>query len=80
MAVKNWLVKKCTLTKMKFYTRARENYLSEMFNSVINKYAQNGSITARVTLLEWLVPVWIGMRAERGRFWQEKNEKQQVLL
>jgi hypothetical protein len=39
VAVKEWLVKKCTPSKMKFYTRARENYLSETFNSVISKYA-----------------------------------------
>lgn len=38
-AVKEWLTKKCTPAKMKFYTRARENYLSETFNSLINKYA-----------------------------------------
>jgi hypothetical protein len=38
-AVKAWLVKKCTPAKMKFYTRARENFLSETFNSLINKYA-----------------------------------------
>ncbi|GAQ82597.1 hypothetical protein KFL_001170010, partial [Klebsormidium nitens] len=39
LAVKQWLQKKCTPAKMKFYTRARENYLSETFNSLINKYA-----------------------------------------
>lgn len=39
VAVKDWLVKKCSLAKMKFFTRARENYMSETFNSVINKYA-----------------------------------------
>jgi hypothetical protein len=39
VAVKDWLVKKCSVAKMKFFTRARENYLSETFNSVINKYA-----------------------------------------
>jgi hypothetical protein len=39
LAVKAWLVKKASLAKMKFYTRARQNFLSETFNSVINKYA-----------------------------------------
>jgi hypothetical protein len=39
LAVKSFLQKKCTLAKMKFFTRARQNYLSETFNSVINKYA-----------------------------------------
>lgn len=32
-------MKKCTPSKMKFYTRARENFLSETLNSLINKYA-----------------------------------------
>lgn len=39
IAVKTWIVKKCSASKMKFFTRARENFLSETFNSVINKYA-----------------------------------------
>jgi hypothetical protein len=39
VALKDWLVKKCSIAKMKFFTRARENYLPETFNSVINKYA-----------------------------------------
>jgi hypothetical protein len=32
-------VKKASVAKMKFYTRARQNFLSETFNSLINKYA-----------------------------------------
>lgn len=39
VALKSWLVKKCNASKMKFFTRARENFLSDTFNSVINKYA-----------------------------------------
>jgi hypothetical protein len=39
IAVKAWLEKKCTLAKLKHYTRARESFLSETFHSVINKYA-----------------------------------------
>jgi hypothetical protein len=39
VAVKQWLQKKCTVAKMKHYTRARESFLSEIFHSVINKYA-----------------------------------------
>jgi hypothetical protein len=39
VAVKTWIVKKCSASKMKFFTRARENFLSKTFNSVINKYA-----------------------------------------
>jgi hypothetical protein len=38
-AVKTWLVKKCTPAKMKLYTRACENFFSETFNSLIDKYA-----------------------------------------
>lgn len=39
LALKEWPIKKCTPAKMKFYTRSRQNYLSETFNSLINKYA-----------------------------------------
>jgi hypothetical protein len=39
IAVKAWLEKKCTLSKLKHYSRARENFLSETFHSVTNKYA-----------------------------------------
>lgn len=38
-AVSAWLKAKITPAKMKHYTRARENFLSETFHSVINKYA-----------------------------------------
>lgn len=39
LAIKAFLQKRCTPAKMRFYTRARQNYLSETFNSVINKFA-----------------------------------------
>ncbi|KAL3701628.1 hypothetical protein R1sor_019650 [Riccia sorocarpa] len=38
-AVIKFLEKHITPAKMRFYTRARENFLSETFHSVINKYA-----------------------------------------
>ncbi|KAL3693226.1 hypothetical protein R1sor_006877 [Riccia sorocarpa] len=39
IALVNFLEKHITPAKMRFYTRARENFLSETFHSVINKYA-----------------------------------------
>jgi hypothetical protein len=39
IAMKQWLMKHITENKFVFYTRARENYLSESFHSLINKYA-----------------------------------------
>jgi hypothetical protein len=38
-ALVTWLDRNITVGKMKFYVRARENYLSETFHSLINKYA-----------------------------------------
>ncbi|KAL3684137.1 hypothetical protein R1sor_002159 [Riccia sorocarpa] len=38
-AVKDFMKKYITESKMKFYLRARENYISETFHSVINKFA-----------------------------------------
>ncbi|KAL3688317.1 hypothetical protein R1sor_014626 [Riccia sorocarpa] len=38
-AVKDFMKKYVTETKMKFYLRVRENYISETFHSVINKFA-----------------------------------------
>ncbi|KAL3675849.1 hypothetical protein R1sor_025797 [Riccia sorocarpa] len=38
-AVREFLEKRITHSKMKFYTKARENYHSETFHSVINKFA-----------------------------------------
>ncbi|KAL2650929.1 hypothetical protein R1flu_019057 [Riccia fluitans] len=38
-AVKEFLKKYITETKMKCYIRARENFISETFHSVINKFA-----------------------------------------
>ncbi|KAL3695327.1 hypothetical protein R1sor_009403 [Riccia sorocarpa] len=38
-AVWEFLEKRITYSKMKFYTKARENYHSETFHSVINKFA-----------------------------------------
>ncbi|KAL3682660.1 hypothetical protein R1sor_000682 [Riccia sorocarpa] len=38
-AVKDFMKKYVTESKMKFYLRARENYISETFHSVINKFA-----------------------------------------
>ncbi|KAL3694745.1 hypothetical protein R1sor_008396 [Riccia sorocarpa] len=39
LAVQKFLEEHVTATKMTFYTRARENYMSETFHSVINKFA-----------------------------------------
>ena len=39
IAMKQWLIKHITENKIVFYTRARENDLSESFHSLINKYA-----------------------------------------
>jgi hypothetical protein len=39
IAMKQWLIKHITENKFVYYTRARENYLSESFHSLINKYA-----------------------------------------
>jgi hypothetical protein len=39
IAVKQWLIAHITENKFVFYTWARENYLSESFHSLINKYA-----------------------------------------
>ncbi|KAL3697262.1 hypothetical protein R1sor_011338 [Riccia sorocarpa] len=39
IAVRDFLKKYLTINKMKFYVRARENFISETFHSVINKYA-----------------------------------------
>jgi hypothetical protein len=41
-ALVTWLDRNITVGKMKFYVRARENYLSETFYSLINKYATKG--------------------------------------
>ncbi|KAL3685455.1 hypothetical protein R1sor_003477 [Riccia sorocarpa] len=38
-AVKDFMKKYITESKMKFYLRARENYISETFHNVINKFA-----------------------------------------
>ncbi|KAL2641493.1 hypothetical protein R1flu_009080 [Riccia fluitans] len=38
-AVKDFLKKYITESKMKFYIKAHENFISETFHSVINKYA-----------------------------------------
>ena len=38
-ALEKWLEKHITRAKMSHYLRARENYLSETFHSLINKYA-----------------------------------------
>jgi hypothetical protein len=39
IAMKQWLIKHIIENKFVYYTRARENYLSESFHSLINKYA-----------------------------------------
>ncbi|KAL2636453.1 hypothetical protein R1flu_007932 [Riccia fluitans] len=59
-AVKDFLKKYLTENKMKFYLRARENFISEMFHLVINKYATkrihfNASHTTRLACaaLDW---------------------------
>ncbi|KAL3684233.1 hypothetical protein R1sor_002255 [Riccia sorocarpa] len=59
-AVKAFLKKYITETKMKYYLRARENYMSETFHSVINKYATkrihfDASHTARLacSAMDW---------------------------
>ncbi|KAL3691630.1 hypothetical protein R1sor_005281 [Riccia sorocarpa] len=59
-AVKDFLRKYITKSKMKFYIRARENFISETFHSVINKFATkrinfDSSHTARLACaaLDW---------------------------
>ncbi|KAL2620681.1 hypothetical protein R1flu_000886 [Riccia fluitans] len=59
-AVKDFLKKYITESKMKLYIKARENFISEPFHSVINKYATkrahfDRSHTARLacTALDW---------------------------
>ncbi|KAL2609996.1 hypothetical protein R1flu_028569 [Riccia fluitans] len=59
-AVKEFLKKYITETKMKCYIRARENFISEMFHSVINKFATkrihfDASHTARLACaaMDW---------------------------
>ncbi|KAL3694028.1 hypothetical protein R1sor_007679 [Riccia sorocarpa] len=59
-AVKDFLRKYITESKMKFYIRARENFMSETFHSVINKFATkrihfDASHTARLAcaVLDW---------------------------
>ncbi|KAL3684035.1 hypothetical protein R1sor_008785 [Riccia sorocarpa] len=59
-AVKAFLKKYITETKMKYYLRARENYMSETFHRVINKYATkrihfDASHTARLacSAMDW---------------------------
>ncbi|KAL2632320.1 hypothetical protein R1flu_017006 [Riccia fluitans] len=59
-AVKDFLKKYLTENKMKFYLRARENFISETFHSIINKYATkrihfDASHTARLACaaLDW---------------------------
>ncbi|KAL3695438.1 hypothetical protein R1sor_009514 [Riccia sorocarpa] len=59
-AVSDFLRKYLTENKMKFYLRARENFISETFHSVINKYATkrihfDSSHVARLTCaaLDW---------------------------
>jgi hypothetical protein len=37
-ALVSWLASHITSAKMQYYIRARENYLSETFHSLINKY------------------------------------------
>jgi hypothetical protein len=38
-ALEAWLASHITSAKMQYYIKARENYLSETFHSLINKYA-----------------------------------------
>ncbi|KAL2611211.1 hypothetical protein R1flu_022903 [Riccia fluitans] len=55
-AVKDFLKKYLTENKMKFYLRIRENFISEMFHSVINKCIHfDASHTARLACaaLDW---------------------------
>ncbi|KAL3677929.1 hypothetical protein R1sor_020885 [Riccia sorocarpa] len=59
-AVKEFLRKYITENKMKYYIRARENYISKTFHSVINKFATkrihfDSSHTARLacSALDW---------------------------
>ncbi|KAL2644341.1 hypothetical protein R1flu_011928 [Riccia fluitans] len=59
-AVKEFLKKYITETKMKCYIRARENFISEMFHSIINKFATkrihfDASHTARLACaaMDW---------------------------
>ncbi|KAL2610519.1 hypothetical protein R1flu_029092 [Riccia fluitans] len=58
--VKDFLKKYITESKMKFYIKARENFISEMFHNVINKYTTKRihfdcKHTARLacTALDW---------------------------
>ncbi|KAL3676905.1 hypothetical protein R1sor_026853 [Riccia sorocarpa] len=60
IAVKDFLKKYITESKMKFYIRARENFMSETFHSVINKFATkrihfDSSHTARLACaaMDW---------------------------
>ncbi|CAM6094701.1 unnamed protein product [Calypogeia fissa] len=39
LALRNWLRKNVTASSVRFYTRARANFLCETFHSIVNKYA-----------------------------------------
>ncbi|KAL2653073.1 hypothetical protein R1flu_021201 [Riccia fluitans] len=73
-AVKDFLKKYITELKMKFYIKARENYISETFHSVINKYATkrfhfDRNYTARLacTALDWNENILREVRAMYNR-------------
>ncbi|KAL2652474.1 hypothetical protein R1flu_020602 [Riccia fluitans] len=64
-AVKDFLKKYITESKMKFYIKARENFISESFHSVINKYAtkrihfdRNHTAKLACTALDWNENLW----------------------
>ncbi|KAL3702089.1 hypothetical protein R1sor_020111 [Riccia sorocarpa] len=49
-AVKEFLQKYITESKMKFYIQARENFISETFHSVINKARTNRVLVDRTSV------------------------------
>ncbi|KAL2632577.1 hypothetical protein R1flu_004056 [Riccia fluitans] len=73
-AVKDFLKKYLTENKMKFYLRARENFISETFHSVINKFSTkrihfDASHTARLpcAALDWNENICREVRAVYNR-------------
>ncbi|KAL2611986.1 hypothetical protein R1flu_023678 [Riccia fluitans] len=69
-AVKDFLKKYITESKMKFYIKAHENFISKTFHCVINKYATkrvhfDHSHMARLacTALDWNENIWREVRA-----------------
>lgn len=75
LAVKAWLVKKASVAKMKFYTRARQNFLSETFNSLINNMRPSGSTMLSLTLHGLPALDLIGVKEGTELYWQRSKGK-----